>query len=356
MLKERFQLSVRPILLACLLCLSLASLAGRTQRLEVRESAVGGWTAQHSGILNRLHTVFFTDRQHGWAGGSNGMLLITEDGGRTWRHTIIGQRDVLRDVFFVDSQRGFLIGEYSIFNRRAEDISPDRAFVMASNDAGRNWQPVELRNKALDPSDQRQYNGNGLLRLVFADDRAGWAVGEAGLILATRDGGQTWARQRTPVSKLFYDLVALDEQQAWAVGGGGAILRTVDGGKNWNAQSSGVTQTLHAVHFTDNKRGWAVGANGTIIVTLNGGSRWQPQNSGTDANLYTVFFTSRTEGWAAGERGTLLHTADAGQTWEAVSLKTRSHLMRLFFLAPDCGWLVGTNGVIFKYQAQPGGL
>jgi photosystem II stability/assembly factor-like uncharacterized protein len=355
MLIRRPPNNARLISLAALCCLLLLPLALTAQKPEAADSA-GGWRVQHSGVLNRLHAVFFADRQRGWAAGSNGMFLTTEDGGETWKRAVIAQRDVLRDVFFVDSERGFLLGEYSISNRRAEDIAPDRAFLMASNDAGRNWQPVELRNKDLDSSDQRQYNGNGLLRLVFADDRAGWAVGEAGIILSTRDSGQTWARQRTPTSKLFYDLVALDEQQAWAVGGGGAVIRTVDGGKNWNLQPSGATQTLHAVHFVDNRRGWAVGANGAIIATANGGNLWQPQVSGTDANLHSVFFTGKAEGWAAGERGTLLHTVDGGQKWEAVALRTRSHLTRLFFLAPDCGWAVGTNGAVFKYQGQVGGV
>jgi photosystem II stability/assembly factor-like uncharacterized protein len=339
-----------------LCCWLLAAPPPRAQQIETRESAVGGWAAQHSGVLNRLHAVFFVDRQRGWAAGSNGTFLTTEDGGAAWKRVTTPQRDVLRDVFFVDSERGFLLGEYSIFNRRAEDISPDRGFLMATGDAGRNWQPVELRDKSLDASDQRQYNGNGLVRLLFADDRAGWAVGEAGLILSTRDSGQTWARQRVPVSKLFYDVTALDASQAWAVGGGGTVIRTVDGGKNWNEQPSGVKQALHAVHFLDNRRGWAVGANGTIIVTANGGNRWEPQSAGTDATLHAVFFTGKTDGWAAGERGTLLHTANGGQTWEVVPLKTRAHLMRLFFVAPDCGWVVGTNGAVFKYQAPSGGV
>lgn len=326
------------------------------QQLEKRESKSAGWVAQNGAVLNRLYTVFFADRQHGWAAGSNGLLLITADGGATWKKVIVGQRDVIRDLFFIDSERGFLAGEFSIFNRRAEDISSDRAFLSVSSDAGRNWQNIELRNKDLDSSDQRQYNGNGLLRLIFADDRTGWAIGEAGLVLASRDGGKTWLRQRSPVSKLLYDICAIDDQQAWIVGGGGAILRTVDGGKNWNEQASGITQTLNSVHFVDNKYGWAVGLDGTILATTNGGNRWQQQTSGVGEDLHSVFFTSKTEGWAAGDRGTLIHTTNGGQSWEMVSLRTRSHLTRLFFVAPDCGWVVGSNGAIFKYQSPSSGL
>jgi len=308
------------------------------------------WSAQTSGTLARLSSVFFTDREHGWIVGSNSTVLVTGDGGNTWRRVPLPHHELLRDVFFLDPQRGFALGEYSIFNR-LDNLSPkERAFLLASDDGGANWRAVSLAPQAVKADDPKRYNGDGLLRLLFVDDRAGWACGEAGLILVTRDGGRMWQLQRSPVTKLFYDLAAIDDKQAWIVGGGGAVLRTVDGGQQWNEQSSGTSQALRAVHFVDGRRGWAVGAGGTILATNNGGNRWRAQTSGTEENLNAVVFTSATEGWAAGDHATLLHTRDGGTTWEQVTLKTRVNLARLFFIAPDCGWVVGGNGAIFKYQ------
>lgn len=308
------------------------------------------WSAQNSGVLTRLLGVFFTDRKQGWMVGSNGMLLTTGDGGKQWERKPAINREVLRDIQFLDPQRGFVVGEYTIFNRPSSDIPKSRAFMLASSDSGKTWSDVELVDEELKIDDPKRYPGLGILRLIFVDDRVGWACGEAGLMLVTRNAGRTWQRQPLPINKLFFDVSALDESSAWTVGGGGVILRTVDGGKNWNEQTTGITKTLRGVHFIDAKRGWAVGSGGAIITTTNGGNRWQVQTSGTEENLNTVFFTTKTEGWAAGDRGVLLHTTDGGAHWQRVQLKTRSDLTRFFFIAPDCGWVVGTSGAIFKYQ------
>jgi photosystem II stability/assembly factor-like uncharacterized protein len=314
------------------------------------ESATRQWVAQDSGVLTRLLGVFFADRNQGWIVGSSGLLLTTKDGGAKWERRAPLNREVLRDVYFLDPQRGFVLGEYTIFARPASDVPKGRSFLLASGDGGKTWGDVSLTNEELKAEDPKQYNGAGVLRLAFVDDRTGWACGEAGLMLVTRDAGHTWLRQPLPINKLFFDVTALDESNAWTAGGGGVVLRTVDGGRNWNEQITGVTKSLRGIHFIDSKHGWAVGSEGTIIATTNGGNRWQAQMSGVTENLNTVYFISKTEGWAAGDRGVLLHTSDGGMTWARVPLKTRGDLTRLFFLAPDCGWLVGTNGAIFKYQ------
>ena len=336
MLSKRSALSI--VLIA--FCLFTASTQAQTAQ----------WVAQNSGVLTRLLGVFFADRKQGWIVGSNGLLLTTTDGGARWERKASLNREVLRDVHFLDPQRGFVLGEYTIFNRPASDVPKNRAFLLASDDSGKNWNEVDLINEELKLDDPKRYNGVAIVRLVFVDDRTGWACGEAGLMMVTRDAGRTWSRQPLPINKLYFDVSALDESNAWTVGGGGVVLRTVDGGKNWNEQTTGVTKTLRGVHFIDSKRGWAVGSDGTIIATINGGSRWQVQTSGSTEQLNTVYFTSKTEGWAAGERGVFLHTTDGGAQWQRVQLKTRSDLTRFFFIAPDCGWLIGTNGAIFKYQ------
>ncbi|HZS05738.1 MAG TPA: YCF48-related protein [Blastocatellia bacterium] len=318
--------------------------------------AVLKWLPQTSGVLAKLTSVFFADRDHGWIVGSNSLVLSTEDGGTTWKKTQLANHELLRDIFFFDTQRGYLVGEYSRFNRTDNKSPAERSFLMSTSDAGSYWRMADLARPSNPKTDALvRYGGETVLRIQFVSDRVGWACGETGLILLTRDGGRIWKMQRpAQVRKILYGLSALDEGMAWIVGAGGVALRTVDGGENWNEQTTGTTKALFAVRFVDAKRGWAVGADGTILVTTNGGSRWRAQASGTNEDLNDVAFVTPQEGWAAGNRGTLLHTRDGGATWEDVSLNTRSHLTRLFFVAPDCGWVVGVNGLIFKYQWSDG--
>ncbi|MFN0088324.1 MAG: WD40/YVTN/BNR-like repeat-containing protein [Blastocatellia bacterium] len=334
------------------------------------------WEAQKSGVLARLTAVAFLDRNVGWAAGSNGTLLRTEDGGARWKRASLPEqesREPINDLWFFDAARGCVLGEYGRFNRRLGLDWTERIFVLTSHDGGANWalgqlsqQPVITRaglsgrplsrqaekqgGKGAERPDENQRPPDPvLLRVAFANDRVGWACGEAGSIQSTRDGGATWQLQGSATKKLLFDVAAINERQAVIVGAGGTILATMDGGRSWSERTSGVAQALRAVHFLDAKLGWAAGSAGIILSTSNGGASWTSRPSGVAQSFNDIFFVSPAEGWVAGDRGALLHTIDGGETWEPVELNTHANLSRLAFVAPDCGWVVGMSGAIFKY-------
>ncbi len=321
-----------------------------------------GWRQQSSGVLAKLNAVHFIDRQSGWAAGNNGVLLATEDGGEKWSRVALPEyerKEPLLDIWRFDAERGLLLGEYDLYDRRPEIEPGKRIFLLRSEDRGGRWQSGELGRppvKAGRKTDKEKndppegYPDPLLLRMSFAGKQVGWAVGELGAIQMTKDGGATWQMQFASAMRIFYDVSAVDEKQAWIAGAGGILLRTTDGGTSWHEQRYEPNQTLRAIHFADANRGWAAGNNGLILATTNGGLRWQKQDSATTQTLHDIFFINPKEGWAAGERGILLHTTDGGASWQTESLNVRGALTRLFFLAPDCGWVVGANGTIFKYD------
>jgi DNA-binding Lrp family transcriptional regulator len=56
--------------------------------------------------------------------------------------------------------------------------------------------------------------GQTLNAFEFVSDAVGWAVGEGGTIMATRDGGKSWVAQRSGSALDRYDLAILRELQA----------------------------------------------------------------------------------------------------------------------------------------------
>lgn len=93
-----------------------------------------------------------------------------------------------------------------------------------------------------------------------ARTEVGWIVGLPvgdgyGVILHTKDGGNTWVRQGAPgtIPDVSFGIRALDDQDAWLVGemdgGYGVILRTLDGGNTWVEQKSPVNSRLRRVSF-----------------------------------------------------------------------------------------------------------
>ena len=102
--------------------------------------------------------------------------------------------------------------------------------------------------------------------VAFADLTHGWASGDGGQIVATTDGGVSWAEQATPVSVHLRDIDCVNPQRAWAVGEQGTIVRTVNGGDSWVVQDSDTDLDLTGIACRPSGEVWVVGAGGAILA------------------------------------------------------------------------------------------
>jgi len=133
------------------------------------------------------------------------------------------------------------------------------------------------------------YSDTTLNDLEFVDATTGFAVGERGLILSTRDGGENWQRQDVPVNCNLHAIHFHGPQHGWIVGGyyipgydcsKGVLLRTQNGGATWKlVHSSQALPYLRWCHFTSPRHGFAVGNPnpsfpGGILETHDGGLSW----------------------------------------------------------------------------------
>lgn len=108
--------------------------------------------------------------------GQRGLVLISDTAGQRYRYAELGlDTAVLADADF----RGVACHGQQIWI-----VGSPGSIVFHSTDGGANW--------------QRQGTGQALpLNAIhFVDATNGWAVGEMGTVLATRDGGATWVVQR----------------------------------------------------------------------------------------------------------------------------------------------------------------
>ena len=315
-----------------LLCLVAAAVTAVAQ---------DGWTKQPAGTMAWLHSVFFIDKNRGWAAGSKGTLLHTEDGGQTWKATAASTDDVIRDVFFIDEQNGWLVCEVNAYQLKSVD--DPRAYLMRTTDGGAKWTRVEIKGFDIDAI---------LVRAVFSRGGRGWAFGEAGAIFATRDAGETWTRLRSPTRRLLLGGTFVDDDRGWVVGAGATIIQTSAGGDTWYQSTlPGVEKSVRftATSFFDNRVGWAVGSGGNVYRTTNGGRTWQKQESGVTTDLFDVKFVDAQEGWAVGAEGTIIHTTDGGGHWTTERSGTPHPLERVFFTDKAHGWAVGFGGTVVAY-------
>src|ERR1700752_4918763 len=68
----------------------------------------GTWARQRSGTMAWLHAVFFLDQNRGWVVGSKGIVLQKRDGGKTWTAPRGATQEALAGSFFLDDQNGWL--------------------------------------------------------------------------------------------------------------------------------------------------------------------------------------------------------------------------------------------------------
>ncbi len=144
----------------------------------------------------------------------------------------------------------------------------------------------------------------------------------------------------TPTGRTLWGVSFTNELVGIAVGDAGTIIRTTDGGTSWTAQSSGTRNHLYGVSIIG-ATGTTVGQSGTILRTTNSGAKWTSQNSGTTKNLRGVFFRDANTGTVVGDGGTLLRTADGGATWIMQPIGTTNRLNGVFFPTASVGTIVG---------------
>jgi photosystem II stability/assembly factor-like uncharacterized protein len=302
--------------------------------------AANSWTKKRVSSFAWLHSVFFLDRHRGWAVGSRGTVLTTNDGGLSWKAKSAPTDDTIRDIYFSDELNGILVCERSIFDLKTNQ--EPRAYLMKTMDGGEHWKRVNMRGGIVDTR---------LTRAVFTRTGRGWAFGEGGALYSTQDEGLSWLKLQAPTRFLLLGGTFIDESSGWLVGAGSTILQTTDGGETWNhSRLPGATNVrLNSISFVDARLGWAVGNRGAIYRTVNGGRSWKLQYSGASADLFDVKFLNATEGWVVGDEGTVLHTIDGGLRWTSERSGTTHKLERIFFADRNHGWAVGFGGTIIVY-------
>jgi photosystem II stability/assembly factor-like uncharacterized protein len=96
----------------------------------------------------------------------------------------------------------------------------------------------------------------------------GVAVGAKGTIVRSDDGwGNTWKTVPSPVAVDLYDVFFWDTTRGWAVGAAGTLLSTTDGGKSWKVEPTPTTRRLEGICFSSISQGWAIGEQGTVLHT-----------------------------------------------------------------------------------------
>jgi photosystem II stability/assembly factor-like uncharacterized protein len=335
------------------------------------------WERVHEaepGSRDELNRATLLDGLHGLAIDAEGSLRATDDGGRTWPVQLKGRSFDLTDVDFADPERGWAVSrsgrvlvthdgggrweespwraEVPLFSVRAvTDPSGDarawavgaRGSIVASSlvrrPGRRPWRrqptPVRARLRGID----------------FADLRRGMAVGDAGTVLFTEDGGATWARRNLGL-RVPLRAVAFAGRERILIGGASVLLGSVDGGRTFREEPAGGVEgegTVVALAAPDPLHLFALQEDGRLLRSKDGGRRWSGTRVAAQVRFLDMSFADPSHGWVLGRRQTgrptLYLTTDGGLVWLERELPDRE-VSALYFSGREKGWIVGPQTIL----------
>ncbi|MGK5079163.1 WD40/YVTN/BNR-like repeat-containing protein [Janthinobacterium sp. HLX7-2] len=182
----------------------------------------------------------------------------------------------------------------------------ERGSIMLSDDSGKSWRqtgaPVSVT----------------LTSVTFVDVAHGWAVGHSGVVLASSDGGITWARQ---LDGRAAAQIEANAAHAAAERSGAQGVRRIANAER--LVEEGPDKPFFDVHFFDQKSGMVVGAYGLAFMTADGGQTWESLaariNDPKGRHLYAVH-AAGPHLYLAGEQGALYRSDDQGRTFSALAI------------------------------------
>jgi photosystem II stability/assembly factor-like uncharacterized protein len=324
---------------------------------------------------NTINSVDFAGAR-GYAAGTFGTLLRTDDAGATWSGITTGIVNDLTTVDAVDANTVIIGGGCS---------------VRRSDDGGGTFHRLPFTPSELSC-------GARIQAISFASGNVGFLLLEDGTLLATSDGGSSFAK-RTALpgtsaagggGASATDIFFTSDLNGFAVThqpGNGKLYRTVDGGNTWNPVASG---PFEALWFADANTGYAVGDGNLLYTTVNGGATWTPQPlagatpstlrsiscvattcligtqegtrlirtvdggaTGVDVSpssrkVFAAAFASPTRAVAAGENGTTVVSNDSGATFSPVGGGIQGPFTRLSATSPSVAFATGAHGTLAK--------
>ena len=175
------------------------------------------------------------------------------------------------------------------------------------------------------------------------------AVGDAGLIFKSQNGGNSWASYTIP--SVNFKSVASNNNSVWMSASNGKVYKTLKSNSPVNAVELGLTSSLNAIAFTSETVGYVCGDSGVVYKTINGGSNWTSASTGipVSVNLTAISFLDELKGIAAGKDGKVYTTVNGGAQWTAEATGATRNIKDVKYFA-DGMVVTGEYGTLFIKQ------
>jgi photosystem II stability/assembly factor-like uncharacterized protein len=231
--------------------------------------------------------------------GERGHVLVSDDGGHSFRQQPAPTRATLTAVYFLDREHGVAVGHDEV--------------ILHTSDGGEHWTRVHFAPQTQQP----------FLNVWFGAGAAGYAVGAYSTLFESRDGGAAWAAQE----------FAPQRAQPQVAGAGDS--------------DEGVTQPhLYALVAGPGTRLYIAAEAGHLYRSDDTGASWRELGSPYAGSFFGLLTLAGDSLLAFGLRGHVFRSDDGGATWAALDSHTNALLSGAARLRDGTVLIVGLSGVV----------
>lgn len=189
---------------------------------------------------------------------------------------------------------------------------------------------------------------------IAFDGQRGVAVGAAGEVQTTEDGGKTWKASKLPTDIAMLG-VHIDAERTITVGQIGHAFVKVGGGE-WEKATTGTEKRMFSVSSNASGLAVATGEFGGLFLSEDGGRNWNTltldwmtvgTDGGAEPHLYAADVEANGTITVVGEFGLVLRSEDRGRSW-SVQNKASASLFAVQIRDNGTGYAVGQDGYALK--------
>jgi photosystem II stability/assembly factor-like uncharacterized protein len=349
-------LSISSFLLAAVLCvLTIPTHAQTVDSLD--RPALAVHAPEHSVLLDVVKT---GDRIV--AIGERGVIVLSDDGGRTWRQASVPTSVSLTKVKFATSQVGWAVGHSGVVlhtgdggetwtrqldGRAAAQLALDAAQADAdhagSNDAASQRSLAAAQLLVSDGPDKP------FLDLYFANQESGYVVGAYGLIFRTEDGGAHWKSWMDHVDNprgMHLYAIAAQGNTIYLAGERGLFLRSSDGGNKFIRVDTPYKGTYFALAVLPGGEVILGGMRGNAFRSTDQGKTFTKVDVPIPVSFSASVVTSDGTAIFSNQAGQLLASFDQGRTMRPIPAPALPPIAGLADAGGGMLMTVGYGGVI----------
>lgn len=232
-----------------------------------------------------------------WVVGKKGKILRSDDHGIDWQPQKSGVKTSLQSIAAWDAIKAVIVG--------------NEGLVLVTENGGKVWDKVQIPGVTPDIN---------LLRVRVDPQGVAWVVGTMGTVYASSDYGKSWRRMATQQDQAWNDIGFSAAGQVWLVGEYGHVAFTEyketlsKTEPSWQGVKVSAEHSLMSIVFRDAQVGFIVGLDGVLLRTENAGKEWERIPLSTTEHIFDVAFDGiSTVG--VGSRGLRIVSDREGVNW-----------------------------------------